>query len=235
MPIIFERFLSVVVGVPSALISWQIRRRSVGTVASTTTLSIVVLECFVLLDQFISDGHIFTLDHVNDDLAILDQFKVLARLLLDHRLELAALLEKLVAKGHEEICVVRKHLFFDDTGISGTAFLGLIRVRLLPLFNLIKDQLASTQGVQVHQIEQIVQFVFVAIFLRLLLLVDHFLQMNHVSLIPEQLLKLFQVETRSHGVDELALHHRDAHFAEAGMVLGSRLEQLVAEGLDLRQ
>ena len=93
MPIIFERFLSVVVGVPSALIPWQIRRRSVGTVASTTTLSIVVLECFVLLDQFISDGHIFTLNHVHNDLAVLDQFKVFARLLLDHRLELAALLE----------------------------------------------------------------------------------------------------------------------------------------------
>lgn len=90
LPVIFERVVLVVVLVAT----WAIFLIHICCHGSMVfTAAIIVLEILVLPNQIRPDRYIFTFDHVNDDLTVLDQFKILAWLLLDKRLELAAFLE----------------------------------------------------------------------------------------------------------------------------------------------
>ena len=66
-------------------------------------------------------------------------------------------------------------------------------MRLLALLDLVKDQLATTQCVKVHQVEQVVQLIFLTFLLGLLLFADHLLKMDEVSLVPEKLLQLLKI------------------------------------------
>ena len=108
-------------------------------------------------------------------------------------------------------------------------------MRLLALLDLIKDQLSSAQCVKVHQVEQVVQLIFLPLLLGLLLLAHHLLQVNQVSLVPEQLLQLLKIVARPHRVNQLRLQHRNEHLAKGGRILGSRIEQLMPKWLLLTQ
>ena len=102
---------------------------------------------------------------------------------------------------------------------------------LLPLFNLIENELASSQSVEIHQVEQVVKLVLIAFFIGVLLFWDHLRKVNQIGFVSEELLKLLEVEAGSNWVNKLAFEQRDEDFAEASWVFGSGLKQFVAEGL----
>ena len=162
--------------------------------ASTSIRTILVFECRVLLHDILPQGHILSLDYVHHYSALFHQLEVLRGLLLNERLQLAALLEQLVANRDQEVCIVSKFLFFDYAAVGAASLGSLAGMLLLSLLDLIKDELSASQGVQILHIEQVSHLILLALFLGLLLLVNHLLQVDHVSLIAEKLLKLLEVE-----------------------------------------
>ena len=99
-------------------VTWYIRRRSIHLAPSHVSLTVLPLQGLIVIDDLMPDRHILSLDHVHDDLALLDKLNVLGRLLLNQRLQFASLHKEFVAKGNEEVCVVRELFFFDDGAVG---------------------------------------------------------------------------------------------------------------------
>ena len=162
--------------------------------ASTSIRTVLVFERCVLLHDILPQGHILPLDYVHHYSALFHQLEVLRGLLLNERLQLAALLEQLVANRDQEVCIVSEFLFLDYAAVGAASLGSLAGMLLLSLLDLIKDELSASQGVQILHIEQVSHLILLALLLGLLLLVNHLLQVDHVSLIAEKLLKLLEVE-----------------------------------------
>ena len=64
------------------------------------------------------DWHIFSLNDVHNDLAVLDKFDILGWLLLNQRLKLTTTHEELVAQRDQEVSIIRELFFFNDATIG---------------------------------------------------------------------------------------------------------------------
>ena len=126
------------------------------TGCGVSTSFTLVFHSLVLFDDLVSNWHIFTFDHVDDEAGLLDELRVLRGLLLDQRLQLAASHEELVADRGQEVGIIREQLFLDNTGVCGASLQALVLMLLLALLDRIEDQLTASECIQIRQVEQVV-------------------------------------------------------------------------------
>lgn len=116
----------------------------------------LIFQSLVFFEDLVSNGHIFTFDHVDDKAGLLDELRVLGGLFLDQRLKLAASHEELVADRGQEVGIIREQLFFDNTCVCGASLQALVLMLLLALLDRIEDQLAASECIQIRQVKQVV-------------------------------------------------------------------------------
>lgn len=118
-PIILKRVLPVIARI--SCVRWPVDSGPVAPLRLTNLVSTGAFRAFqglVLFDDFMPDGHVFTLDDMHDESGLLDELQILGWLFSDQRFELTAAHEELITDGHEEVCIVREHFFFDDARVS---------------------------------------------------------------------------------------------------------------------
>ena len=82
-----------------------------------------------------SDGHILTFDHVDDDAGLFYKLGVLGWLLFDQRLELATSHEELVADRDQDVGIIFEHLFLNNTSVCGASLQAFVLMLLLALLD----------------------------------------------------------------------------------------------------
>ena len=71
-------------------------------------------ELSILVDYITANRHIFSFDHVDNNLALAKSLKILGRFLLDKWLQFAASHEELLANCDQEVCIIAEFFFLDS-------------------------------------------------------------------------------------------------------------------------